>query len=59
MDTNVIGRFRILDVEEPESPKVKYLIVGDLSKESRGNALGMGSRTSPHSDCWSRLIAKR
>ncbi|MGH3146968.1 MAG: lactate racemase domain-containing protein [Rubrobacter sp.] len=42
MDTNVIGRFRILGVEEPESPRVKYLIVGDISRESHGNALGMG-----------------
>ena len=42
MDTNIIGRFRILGVEEPESPKVKYLIVGDLSEESHGNALGVG-----------------
>lgn len=42
MDTNVIGRFRILGVEEPESPDVKYLIVGDVSEESHGNALGIG-----------------
>jgi len=42
MDTNVIGRFRILGVEEPESPRVKYVIVGDISRESHGNALGMG-----------------
>jgi hypothetical protein len=42
MDTNVIGRFRILGVEEPEEPTIKYLIVGDLSKESHGNALGVG-----------------
>jgi hypothetical protein len=42
MDTNVIGRFRILGVEEPESPRVKYLIVGDVSEESHGNALGVG-----------------
>ncbi len=42
MDTNVIGRFRILGVEEPESPDVKYLIVGDVSEESHGNALGVG-----------------
>jgi len=42
MDTNVIGRFRILGVEEPESPDIKYLIVGDISKESHGNALGVG-----------------
>src|SRR5215216_4751153 len=31
MDTNVVGRFKILGVEEPESPDVKYLIVGDVS----------------------------
>ena len=42
MDTNVIGRFRILGVEEPEAPRVKYVIVGDISRESHGNALGMG-----------------
>ena len=42
MDTNVIGRFRILGIEEPESPDVKYVIVGDISKESHGNALGIG-----------------
>src|SRR5919107_1030028 len=42
MDTNVIGRFRILGVEEPEAPAVKYVIVGDISEESHGNALGVG-----------------
>jgi hypothetical protein len=42
MDTNVIGRFRILGVDEPETPAVKYIIVGDISKESHGNALGVG-----------------
>jgi hypothetical protein len=42
MDTNVIGRFRIPGVEEPERPRVKYIIVGDVSEESHGNALGMG-----------------
>jgi hypothetical protein len=42
MDTNVIGRFKILGVEEPESPDVKYLIVGDVSEASHGNALGIG-----------------
>ena len=42
MDTNVIGRFRILGVVEPETPNVKYLIVGDVSEESHGNALGVG-----------------
>ncbi|MDP8949483.1 MAG: nickel-dependent lactate racemase [Actinomycetota bacterium] len=42
MDTNVIGRFRILGVEEPESPNAKYVIVSHLSDESHGNALGAG-----------------
>jgi hypothetical protein len=42
MDTNVVGRFRILGVEEPESPKAKYLIVSDVSEASHGNALGVG-----------------
>ena len=42
MDTNVVGRFRILGVEEPESPNAKYLIVGDVSEPSHGNALGIG-----------------
>ncbi len=42
MDTNVIGRFRILGVDEPESPAVKYIVVGDVSEESHGNALGVG-----------------
>jgi hypothetical protein len=42
MDTNVIGRFRILGVEEPESPNAKYVIVSRLSDDSHGNALGAG-----------------
>jgi hypothetical protein len=42
MDTNVIGRFRILGVEEPETPAVKYIVVGEVSDESHGNAIGVG-----------------
>jgi hypothetical protein len=42
MDTNVIGRFRIPGVAEPESPRVKYLIVSDVSEAAHGNALGVG-----------------
>jgi hypothetical protein len=41
-EIDVIGRFRILGIDEPERPDVKYLIVGDISKESHGNALGIG-----------------
>jgi hypothetical protein len=42
MDTNVVGRFKILGVEEPASPNVRYLIVGDVSEASHGNTLGVG-----------------
>jgi lactate racemase-like protein len=42
MDTNVIGRFRILGIEEPKSPSAKYVIVSRLSEQSHGNALGVG-----------------
>jgi antitoxin (DNA-binding transcriptional repressor) of toxin-antitoxin stability system len=42
MDTNVIGRYRIAGVEEPQSPRAKYLIVSRLSEASHGNAAGIG-----------------
>ncbi|CAN5855176.1 lactate racemase domain-containing protein [soil metagenome] len=42
IDTNVIGRLRIQGVAEPTSPNVKYIVVGDISAESYGNANGMG-----------------
>lgn len=42
MDTNVIGRFRLLGVEEPEEPEIKYVIVGGVSEASHGNATGVG-----------------
>jgi hypothetical protein len=42
MDTNIIGRIRILGVEEPHSPRIRYVIASDLSEESHGNALGIG-----------------
>jgi hypothetical protein len=42
MDTNIIGRLRILDVDEPSKPRIKYIIASDLSEASHGNALGIG-----------------
>ncbi|SDO34208.1 protein of unknown function [Paenibacillus sp. yr247] len=42
MDTNIIGRIRILGTEEPKGPRIKYVIASDLSEESHGNALGIG-----------------
>lgn len=42
LDTNIIGRLRVLGVDEPEIPKINYLIASDLSEASHGNALGIG-----------------
>lgn len=42
MDTNVIGRLRIPGEPEPLSPRIRYIIVGDISDHSGGNALGVG-----------------
>jgi hypothetical protein len=42
MDTNVLGRFRILGEEDPPSPRVTYVVVCDLTEESHGNAAGIG-----------------
>jgi hypothetical protein len=42
MDTNIIGRARIHGVPEPEKPSIKRIAVLDLSKESHGNATGIG-----------------
>lgn len=42
MDTNIIGRIRVLGVEEPLKPAIKYVLVSDLSEASHGNALGIG-----------------
>lgn len=42
MDTNIIGRIRILEQPEPESPRIKMIMVSDLTEESHGNATGIG-----------------
>ncbi|MGN7299425.1 lactate racemase domain-containing protein [Ferdinandcohnia sp. SAFN-114] len=42
MDTNIIGRIRVLGVEEPQKPSIKYVIASNLSEASHGNALGIG-----------------
>ncbi|MDF2964581.1 MAG: hypothetical protein K0S39_6316 [Paenibacillus sp.] len=42
MDTNIIGRVRIHGVNDFDKPRIKYVIAGDLSEESHGNALGIG-----------------
>jgi hypothetical protein len=42
MDTNVLGRFKILGEEDPPAPRIKYVVVCDLTEESHGNAAGIG-----------------
>lgn len=42
VDTNVIGRIRIEGEPEPDAPRIKAIILDDLTEESHGNAIGMG-----------------
>lgn len=42
MDTNIIGRLRIDGLPEPESPRIKAIVVLDVTEASHGNALGIG-----------------
>jgi hypothetical protein len=42
MDTNVIGRMRIAGEPEPASPRIRALVVTDLTAASHGNATGTG-----------------
>jgi len=42
MDTNIIGRTHIVGEPEPVSPRIKMIVVTDLTDESHGNATGMG-----------------
>ncbi len=42
MDVNVIGRWRLPDLPEPASPRIKRIVALRLSAESEGNAQGVG-----------------
>ena len=42
MDTNVIGRFWLPGESDPRTPKIKRIVVLDLSDETHGNASGIG-----------------
>ena len=42
LDTNIIGRIRIDEVPEPESPRIRRIVLLDLTDRSHGNALGVG-----------------
>ncbi len=42
IDTNIIGRTKIVGQEEPENPNIKAIMVLDLTDHSHGNAIGIG-----------------
>jgi len=42
VDPNIIGRMKIPEIPEPKHPSIKRIVVTDLTKESHGNAVGMG-----------------
>lgn len=42
MDTNVTGRFWLPGESDPRTPKIKKIVVLDLSEETHGNAIGIG-----------------
>ncbi len=42
MDTNVIGRYRVLGGEEPDTPAVKRVFVRGLTEATHGNGHGIG-----------------
>src|SRR5262249_27972454 len=42
MDTNIIGRLRIIGEPEPETPRIRSIVVNDVTDESHGNAAGLG-----------------
>ena len=42
MDTNVVGRIGIAGVDDPQSPRVRRIVVLGLTEASHGNALGIG-----------------
>lgn len=42
MDTNVIGRYRVLNTEDPEKPDIKLIYARGLTEATKGNGNGIG-----------------
>jgi hypothetical protein len=42
MDTNVIGRYNVLNTDDPEFPDIKRVYVRGLTEASHGNGAGIG-----------------
>jgi hypothetical protein len=42
MDTNVIGRYEVLNADDPESPEIDRIVVRGLTEATHGNGQGIG-----------------
>lgn len=42
MDTNVIGRYRVLNAPDPELPSIELIYARGLTEETKGNGNGIG-----------------
>lgn len=42
MDTNVIGRYRVLNADDPETPAIKRIVARGLTETTHGNGNGIG-----------------
>jgi hypothetical protein len=42
MDTNVIGRYRVLNAPDPDEPSIKLLYARGLTEATKGNGNGIG-----------------
>lgn len=42
LDPNIIGRLRIAGQEEPDKPRIRSIVLTDLTGKSHGNAIGIG-----------------
>ncbi|GGO01566.1 DUF362 domain-containing protein [Haloarcula pellucida] len=42
MDTNVIGRYRVLNAPDPEDPSIKLIYARGLTEATKGNGNGIG-----------------
>lgn len=55
IDTNIIGRMRIPGEPEPDSPRVQYIFVRDLSEATQGNATGIGLADVTTRRCFEKI----
>ncbi|MFD1633675.1 lactate racemase domain-containing protein [Haloplanus ruber] len=54
MDTNVIGRYRVLNAADPATPDIDRIVVRDLTEATHGNGIGVGL-----ADVTTRRVADR